>query len=207
MIVINELRISDDNRNLIVDASVDNLCYYNDVGIASVIIDTQHTYSNSHPSNRAVYHVSVEDLPDNPENCQGVFVEKKEDKIKRIRLVLDKGDLGTGLSDNLFFVYIVANGIPSPSTPCGYDNTYVMGIVWNKRLLYNIGMSYVREMGDTCTVPRGFIDYILRFNAFQLALETGNYPVAIDYWNKFFLRKGNSIKVPNNKRCGCHGFY
>lgn len=218
MVIINELRITPDGKNLIVEATVENLTYYKDVNIAAVIIDTQDTYISSGPSNRAIYHQSFEKEPhivstiqdcssvttsDGCE-CNGIVTAQKYGK-KNVRLILDKKDLGISLDDSIFFVYIVTNGTPSPCTPCGMDNLYTMGIAYNLRPLYNLGMNYIRELADNCSMPKNFIDYILRFKAFELSLRTGNYTLAIDYWKRFFKNKTSSISKP--KGCGCHGSY
>lgn len=218
MVIINELRITPDGGNLIIDASVENLSYYKNVNIAAVIIDTQDTFVSSGPSNRAIYHRSYESehniistiddcgsiKTEDSCECNGILTAQKYG-TKHIRIVLTGKDLGVSLNDNIFFVYIVANGIPSPCTPCGMDNLYTMGIAYNLRPLYNMGMSYIRELSEECSMPRNFIDYILRFKAFELSLKTGNYPLAIEYWRKFFKNMTSSIS--KSKGCGCHGNY
>lgn len=218
MVIINELRITPDGGSLIIDASVENLSYYKNVNIAAVIVDTQDTFVSSGPSNRAIFHHSYESehdvistiddcssikIDDGCE-CNGVITAQKYGN-KHIRLILTKKDLGVSLNDNIFFVYIVTNGIPSPCTPCGMDNLYTMGIAYNLRPIYNHGMNYVRELADNCSMSKNFIDYILRFKAFELSLRTGNYTLAIDYWKKFFKNRTSSISKP--KGCGCHGSY
>lgn len=218
MVIINELRITPDGKNLIIDASIENLSYYKNVNIAAVIIDTHDTYIPSGPSNRAIFHNSYEGddgvvstiddcasiKTEDSCECNGIITNQKYGK-KHIRLVLTDKELGVCLDNNIFFVYIVTNGIPSPCTPCGMDNLYTMGVVYNKRPIYNMGMGYVKELADTCSMPKNFIDYILRYKAFELSLRTGNYPIAIDYWKKFFSGKTLSISKP--KGCGCYGNY
>lgn len=218
MVIINELRITPDGKSLIVDASIENLSYYKDVNIAAVIIDTQDTFISSGPSNRAIYHQSYEKKShivgvlddcssiktDDSCKCDGIVTAQKYG-TKHIRSILTQKDLGVSLDNNIFFVYIVTNGTPSPCTPCGMDNLYTMGITYNLRPLYNLGMNYVRELADTCDIPRNFINYILRFKAFELAIRTGNYTDAFKYWDAFFKNKTSSISKP--KGCGCHGSY
>lgn len=55
MIVLNECRITDDGKYLIIEASVDSLNYYENVYISQVIIDTDETWINSGPSSNNVY--------------------------------------------------------------------------------------------------------------------------------------------------------
>lgn len=220
MVIINELRITPDGKNLIVEATVENLRYYKQVYIDSVVIDTQDTFSANGPSSNPVYTTSFEYTHDNistREDCSPVVVQggncecgdvytSQKHGRKNIRLILSAKDLGRATLDNdIFFVYIIATGVPEPYTPCGMDNSTVMGIAYNLRPLYNLGMGYIRELADNCSMPKNFIDYILRFKAFELSLRTGNYTLAIDYWKRFFKNKTSSISKP--KGCGCHGSY
>lgn len=213
MIAINECRITDDGKCLIVEAQVINMSYYEDVYIDSVIIDTDKTYQEGGPSYNPVYQINYEASYDNvgigcgklitSEDCKcgNVFVANKG--TKKIRLVLNKSDLiGSDLNDNIFFVYINATGYPAPQTPCGMDNSQVMGVAVNLRPIYNMAMSYIKELNSNCSTPKGFIDMILRLKAFELSLKTGNYTMAIKYWDKLFK---NKVNVPTKKGCGCHG--
>lgn len=214
MIVLNECRISADGKSLVIEASVENLSYYRDVGIAAVIIDTQDTFTDNGPSNRAIYHQSFEkdyekvdttkdcdSLSDSDCPCGNIYTSTKA-LTKNIRIVLNSRDLGVNLNDNIFFVYIVANGVPAPSTPCTMDNSYVMGVAVNLKPIYNMAMKYIKELNKLCDTPRGFIDMILRFNAFKISLRTGNYFTAIKYWKYFFKDK---VHLPSIKHCGCNG--
>lgn len=53
MIKFNELRITDDSKYLIIDASVPDYPYYKDIYIDSICIDTQDTYKDGGPSKEA----------------------------------------------------------------------------------------------------------------------------------------------------------
>jgi hypothetical protein len=186
MIVFNECRIDSEGKYLIVEASVENLDYFKDVFIESIIVDTQDTYSESGPSESNVY---SEEFKDSPKNIR-VRISLKELKVD-------------SLNDNIFFVYIGAGGVPASGTPCGMDDTYTMCIAVNLRPIYNMAMSYIKELEKTCETPKGFIDMILRLKAFELSLKTGNFTTAFKQWDKL---KNKSI-VPSHKGCGCHGTY
>ena len=49
---------------------------------------------------------------------------------------------------------------------------------------------------------RIFINYILQYKAFKLAIKTGHYTEAIKYWKRFFMGIKDSVITPN---CGCYG--
>ena len=132
MIQFNELRITPDGKKLVIDASVKDLNYYNNVYIDAVIVDTQNTYVSSGPSSKPVFYYEVATNPSViytlPE-CDGCtpvrdntdkeicFTGLEENGEKRIRLELDEKTLGASLSSDLFFVYIVATGVPSAVAP------------------------------------------------------------------------------------------
>ena len=63
------------------------------------------------------------------------------------------------------------------------------------------GLEYLKELGNSCTIPKGFIDFILRVKALDMAIETCNYMEAIKYWE--MLNRMPAKTTTNN--CGCHG--
>lgn len=184
MVQFNELRITPDGQRLIIDASVKDLEYYTNVYLDDVLIDTQDTFVESGPSSKVVYRGSI--MGDS----------------KSIRLELGTGNLLPTLNDNLFFVYVRTKGAPAANTPCGMDNITTLGVVSNLYPLYQHAFSYIKELGDTCSIPKNFINYILQYKAFELAIKTGHYTEAIRYWKKFFMGIKDSVITSN---CGCHG--
>lgn len=217
MIQFNELRITPDSKHLIIDASIDNSSYYDNVILDSIVIDTQDTYVANGPSSKPVYIYNI-DSENNynytystPEDCSCNPVVSDDDKAycltyageqnKHVRLILSAKDLGISLNDNMLFVYAIATGTPAPDTPCGMDNSIIMSTVVNLYPVYQDTMCYLRELDSECQVPKGFIDIILRLKAVELCIRTGNYTKAILYWKKLFLGK---TQVPTYN-CGCNG--
>lgn len=215
MIVFNECRIDSEGKYLIVEASVENLDYFKNVFIESIAIDTQDTFVDGRPSNKAVYTNTFDNTQYKKTyseidkkhilNEESIEVYCDElDIVKKIRLRIPAKDIqGGNLNDNIFFVYIGAGGVPGGFTPCGMDKQYTMSIALNMRPVYNMSMSYIKELESNCETPRGFIDMILKLKALELALKTGNYPTAVKWWNNL---KKKSV-VPSKKNCGCNGIY
>lgn len=217
MIQFNELRITPDGKKLVIDASVKDLSYYNNVYIDAVIIDTQNTYTSSGPSSNPIFYYEVASNPSvvyalpECDGCNPVkdradreicFTGLEDGEEKRIRLELDEKTLGASLCNDLFFIYVVAKGVPSADTPCGMDNGTTLGVVANLYPFYRNIMNYLKEFEDTCNPPRNFIDGLLKFKAFELSLKTGNYTQTIKYWNKFFKNlRSNTV----NTICRCNG--
>ena len=214
MIVINECRITPNGECLIVEASVSNMDYYDRVYIDSIVIDNQETLVSTGPSNNPVYQKTFEEEYNSvgivrqqgkfstKQNCCDDNIAIRTGKTRHIRLQIPAKEIKANLNNDILFVYIVASGVPEPCTPCGMDNTNTMAIAYNKKPLYQKAISYVKEMGDNCTKPKGFIDYILRLKAFELSYKAGQYPLAIEEWKK--LSRTNIVGA--KRGCGCNGY-
>ena len=74
--------------------------------------------------------------------------------------------------------------------------------IFNTNIIYQQSMKYIRSIESNCDIPKQFIDYILRIKALELALNTGNYLLAIKYWNKFFK---NIFTQESINTCNCYG--
>ena len=144
MVQFNELKITPDGQRLIIDVSIKDLEYYTNVYLDTIQIDTQDTFVESGPSSEVVYTKVI------------------EGDTKLVRLELGTGDLLPTLSDNLFFVYVRIKGTPAANTPCGMDNIITLGVVSNLYPLYQHAFSYIKELNDTCSIPKNFINYILQ---------------------------------------------
>ena len=213
MVDFNELRVSPDRKNLIIDVSINDLSYYENVYIDSIIIDTQDTYIPSGPSNSPIFTYEVVSnvtpvysLPDcgcnqvqdyiDKENC----FETSNNEEKRVRLELDNTALDNHLKGNLFFVYVITKGTPSSDTPCNMDNTINLGVTADTYPIYTNMLNSLKEL-ESCGTPKLFTDAFLRFKAFELSIKTGQYSQVINYWNKYF----KSLDIPNNTNCSCNG--
>lgn len=182
MLQINQLNISPDKKNLVVDVQVQDLNYFKNVYIDSIYIDTQKTFRQTGPSVTPFYQI----------DCK----EEGELKTKHYRGFIPVDSV----SDNLFFVWIIADGEYSEDTPCGMKDFSALGVAYDKYPMYLEGMKFIKEI-EGCNPPLDFIDYILRNKAFELSLNTGNYETAINYWNSFFNEKEKTVK----HTCGCYG--
>ena len=184
MLHFNELRYSKDNKYLLIDAAVDSLDYYDNVFIGSIVIDNQDTFVANGPSSSPIYTYS------------------SDNNKKQVRLELPINALNINCHSDILFIYVIATGTPAANTPCGFDNSKIMGTVINLQDAYNSMLSYIREVEKDCTIPKEFIDTILRFKAIEIGIKTGNYPLVIKYWKKYFSKIKNTSVTKN---CGCYG--
>lgn len=278
MVRFNQLNITPDGLKVIIDVSVKEDSYYQDVYLQSIVIDTQDTYSTSGPSSTPVYkkELSYEDsswvfnpqeiFADNyvengfpvwnqesslwnyessPFTAESLEVANKVFKYqdnywqwnktdiqfgeafledgqidfsyftqvdpqsyrpinhpKSTRLEIDLNELLVASPNNLYFVYVQTIGNPSADTPCGLDNQTTLGITTYYYPLYQKAISYVKQLNDTCNIPKDFINFILQYKAFQLSIKAGHYIESIKYWNKLYSSI-NNINITS--KCNCHG--
>ena len=184
MLVFNELRITPDTKHMIIDVSVQDMPYYDNVYVNSIIIQVSNNFSEN--------------------NLQGInpdktFLELPCGDVKHYRTFVDIDSVG----NNLFFVYALASGEPAENTPCGGKDEYILGVVYDKCPIYRNLMNGIAALADdnSCNPPQKLMDQFFRYKGFQLAIDTGNYLTAIDYWNMFFKKK----LTKTIKTCGCHG--
>ena len=198
MVRFNELRISQDGKYLIIDVSVRDESYYDNIYIQNIKIDTQDTFTDaSGASSEAIY---------NSDSWHTVG-----ENAKNVRLTLESAELGgKDLNSTMFFVFVTCTGDLNMGSsendcaiPCGMDNPVTLGTVVASYPYYQQAMSYIGDLSQTCIIPKDFIDFILRTKAMEVAVKTGNYQEAIKYFNKFF-KDGSYNKEGGG--CGCGSF-
>lgn len=107
-------------------------------------------------------------------------------------------------SKTLFYVFLDLELNPvSECVPCGSDNTRIVGVTFDYNTVYENAMQFTKELADNCSVPRGFIDFILNFEALQAAINTGHYVPANQFYKKLTGYTGGISSISNG--CGCHG--
>lgn len=201
MIHFNELRITEDNKYLIIDTSVDSDSCFDNVTLDTILIDNQDTYTDNGPSSNPILSINVQDYYNRVlinTDCEYTPVYS-EDKVsecyvknnKNIRIAIKLDDYNIKSTDMLF-VYVISSGTPS----CNIDKSYILGTVINLYPIYVEAMNHIKNIECECSIPKHFIDFIIRFKALELCIKTGNYIQAIKYWNKF------NINISNN--C-CYG--
>lgn len=251
MVTFNELRITPDGNTLIIDVAIKDLRYYDNVGLDTILIDTQDTFTAEGPSSKAVKFPVINsigaesfeiefgdtyyfkgtlkegflytfDLRDHTgeyfisgelysANKLETGVHKYEKgklvavttPIKSYRIEINKNDSTLTFKDNLLFVYVKTNGTPASDTPCGMDEETTLGVTLYHYPIYNAMMNSIKELEKNCEVPKNFINSILRFKAFELAIDTEHYNQAIIYYNKFI--KNISLNTVTSNKCNCYG--
>ena len=129
-----------------------------------------------------------------------VFEQTVAGNTKFVQLIINKSRILTDMENKIFFVCIVTKGTPSSDTPCGLDNKTTIGVTYDDKKIYDQALSYISQAYNECSIPRDFIDFILRYKALKICIKSQNYLDVIKYWNKF-INSNNSV-VP---KCGCNG--
>lgn len=204
MIVYDQLRVSDDGRQLYVDAHVSLASCFDGVTIQSLYICL----------GSQVY----ETLTIDPESNGYIYKKEYGEDIREIHECINITDESliynkTSFSKDLFFVYVGCNTVPEGCECYASVGKYVLGVTFDENLLYQRVMQFTKGLTDNCQVPVGFTDFILLWNAFKASVETEHYIPAIKYYNMLFGMDadGSSYGAYDKtsgmiyKPCGCHG--
>ena len=196
MIQFNELQITSDNKCLIIDTQVEDLSYFVNVTIDSIFIDTQDSWILNGPSNSAIRVYSKN-------NGKQLDIIKDETG-RHVRLEITDPLIDSS-KNNMYFVYVIADTSSAPESieaPCECSKDRSLGTVVNLYYMYQNLMGGIRELSNTCEVPASLINNFLQQEMLEASIRTGNYPVAIQTWKKFFM---NGIKHRSTNKCGCNG--
>lgn len=198
MIRFNELKIED--NYIIIDVQIKEEKYFKDMYINSIVIDTQDTFIANGPSSKAIYTKTFN--TDIDVKKEEIVYTQGTDKYNRVRIYINGKDLNVDIHKTMFFVYVIAGGIPAVDTPCRWDENKALHTLVDTQVLYNNIIQYVKELSKDCSTPDNFINAILQFNAIDLALKTNQYPLAIELWKRFYSDIESNVVLPN---CGCNG--
>lgn len=284
MVKFNELSITPDGSNMIIDIEIMSQEYYSELGIEGVYINTDEGYLDSgfnsdasiytetfgtpkeatltfykdqhtkfktnivnaflfkNPSLSIGSDILIEDLPnqkiyidsitnsyiqihhpkypnnpiyistnddlwiDSIPSIENAFVVPHQGTTsypRKLRLQINCKDPNLNVAsfnNNLFFVYVKTHGTIGPCAPCGADNQTTLGVTFNSALLYNKGLSYIKELSSNCKISKDFIDFILQVEALKISINTGHNIEAIKFYKKLFKTLSRS-----SFNCSCYG--
>ena len=194
-VIFDQLRISDDGKKMYINLHVNKAEYFDDIYLDSITIMTADKVSETNPN-----------MPTSDYIYNKVF----EGNQKEADLVLLPSDFNehfakSDFSSDLFFVFVKIKGTPSECTPCRLDEEITLGVTFDDNMLYQKVMQFTRDLADSCTISKGFIDMILLWNGFKAAVNTEHYLPAIDFWKKMFYGHHGINGLSSSKPCGCHG--
>ena len=182
MVKFNELMVTPYNKGIYLDVKVLDMPCFNDVYIDEVLIDTQDKFSVNGVSATPVYRSKP--------------INGNE---KTLRLFIDEKEIATDMKNKIFFVYVKTKGPMSSDTPCGLDKRYTLGACADLTNIHRKNILGMKNIKDTCTVPRDFINYLLLYKAFQMSFKSREYDIAIEYWKELVGEFNNETK-----KCPCN---
>lgn len=218
MVLFDQLKISDDGKKMYLNFYVNKAEYFKDIYLDSLTIMTADKVSETDPLTSTSEYIYKQDFTEDLKEYD-VVIDKgvldaasiNWDSVKKEAINPDKPYASTSFdvsnfSSDLFFVYVKCRGIHGECTPCRLDELTTLGVTFDESLLHQKVMNYTQELADSCTVPQGFTDFILLWQAFNSAIDTEHYIPAIKYWKMLFGNPvGNGGYVGNKGGCGCHG--
>lgn len=183
MIQVNELKVTSDNKCLIIDIQIKGLKELQNVTIDEIYLDTQDTFIETGPTEKSK---KIEITP-----------------TKHVKLELSKPMIDS-TKNNIYFLYIHINTDNAPElgkSNCCYKENVVL-TACNQKFLYDKLINSIPEF-NTCEDTTSFKDAFLQVSSIDSLLKTGHFDTVAKYWNKFMLNK-TSIET---KHCGCNGRY
>ena len=194
MIQFNKLEIDPVNNSLTIDVQIEESDYFKDVYLEAIYIDNQDTARPYEPSHKPLFTKQLDGQ------------ELKQITITLPNIMESVRFTEKNVKNDLLFVWVRVNGDPSPLAPCGTDTTLKLGVVLNPLTLCSKGLGHIKEVKEGCNIPKGFIDFLLLKQAFDIACKTGNVAIILKYWNML----QNNIKnteyqstVYKSGGCGC----
>lgn len=166
MIQFNELRITPDSKELIIEAQVKQDPYFEDVKITRI---------------------EVKRILDSNGTKNLIFEDDTFEASNLIRLSISAHSLldNNGFKNALVEVIIYTN--EEHTSPEGYANPTVSALVCDLYPFYIKTLLNIKVIDSLCSNSDELIDCILKFKALELAFKTGNAPLAYQYWFKYFV--------------------
>ena len=82
---------------------------------------------------------------------------------------------------------------------CDAKGTLILN-VFNVKNIYDRYIQHIKEVNVCCDFPKAFIDFYLRYEAFKVAVITGNYASAIKMYRALMGKENRSNNINS---CGC----
>lgn len=196
MIQINDIKINPQADTLTIDAEIKPNEAFGNCYIKKIYIDTQDSYLTSGPSEDLVYEKEISD-----EDIVSTVVINGEPKARKVVVEIPQINIEANLSSNFFIVYIEAEGTISPNASCCESDFMVVGCVFWMRRVYQGFLNWIKEIANTCEIPKNFIYAFLQYQALLTSVRTGNMMEAIKIYNKY-IRNIQGIGG-NINSCGC----
>ena len=187
--------MSSDKKTVYVGCSVENFTIYNSVYIKSVHIEYyKNRLASGSPSEKAI--CLYENTNDNT-SVKSAFAT-----LTAAQLVGTEFGVAD-FADGLFYVYVLCDvsGASLATADCGWDSMTTVGIIADWQKVYEYGMANIMDVAGNnhlCMIGDDFIDFVLKWEALKLAMETCDYDNVDALWDGLF---GDGVMY--HSPCGC----
>ena len=204
MIIFNELRISEDKRQLIVDCEVEDVDMYEGVYIKQIVLVPYEKMSSAGTFKEEDSHVIY-------------YNEDDDDTVRAKRVCCSEEEVChwfkdvTELDRQIFYVVTRCDAAASvfaqlETMGCGADNVVDTGVIIDWQTVYAQGMAYANAIANNrigaCDSLDGFEEFVMIWYALRLAVDTCNYTQVASLWKKFLrVTLKNGAYVASG--CGC----
>lgn len=187
MIEFTKLSINNAEDCIKIAATINNPTYTSDVYISKLIITNKEGYT-------------YESVP--TKDDKNVIYYKENLHTKQINYSISLNELLIqSLHNELLYVYVVAEGIPSSDIPCGEDSPVIVGCIFNWYYLYKNIIKLFTSFNNSCKVNDELLDAILSLKLLQYAIEVGDFN-QVKLLVEKLSKSNNSFII---KKCGCNG--
>ena len=212
-VIFDQLRVSDDGKQLFINAHVNrakdstgNSSPFDDIYITKVVVVEANNVSET---------LDIDSIPEDK-----YLASFEYPNVKEVDLVLNVNDMmrhgeteiekinycQEDMYRTLFFVYVQTTQTENSCLPCYMTKPVTVGVTFDESTFYQKVMNYTRELAQDCsTMPKGFTDFILQWNAFKTAVETEHFLPAIKFYDMMFGNASSSGVYTSTKGCGCNG--
>ena len=193
MIKFNELRMSEDRKSINIDLEIENLSVYEGLNITAIYIEHYKHFDEDGPGDHA-YCLYDNETEETKRSWSGTFT---------LDMVPDDDAAWwpTSLKKELFYVYVECDGEFDEEEIDEKDLVNV-GVVPDWRCVYETGMQLVKTVikncGNICEPQCGWADFIFRWHALKLGVETSDYAMINELWPMLF----NNVALAKTS-CGC----
>jgi hypothetical protein len=182
MVKFTELFIHDCGKAMDIEAMLEYTDIFPGAYISELIIDTSKTYSLHGPSVNPIY------------------TKLYNNTTKMITESIPKEIFGINLNTEMFFVYIVVEGLPTGYDESVYGPKTSLKSVVNLKPYYNKIIGTINSLDCKCADNNRFINAMLLLKGYEYALLSGDYYLASCLFKKFFGKSARAVKVGG---CGC----
>lgn len=193
MIKFNELRMSEDRKSIAIDLEIEGLDVYSGLNISSIYIEHYKHFDEDGPGEHAYLLYSNDEEEEKRSFSTTFSLDMLSDE--------QSAYWPSSLKKELFYVYVECDG-EFDEEQIQEKDLVTVGVVPDWRVVFETGMQLVKGIisncGNICDPQCGWADFIFRWHALKLGIETSDYAMINELWPMLF----NNVALAKAS-CGC----